>query len=219
MARHGDNKLNAAHRYRAAFDTRGHQGTPLRDPDRSRTAWTIAHRFTYSYCRANAPRSTIVRSGRGMRPATWLYNHFDVNAAVVSGARHTYQPHGGLDGRQQPSAVVGLCPDPRKPTWATESSRLSLYHAKAKAHLALGRTVTYPSAPIEELRWLEYVPTPAPRDCAMSRPRNASAMSACVCGTMHARRRRPGPGPAGGQPGRSASVPTMIVLDRQPARN
>jgi formimidoylglutamate deiminase len=90
----------------------------------------------------------------GMRPVTWLYNQFDVNARwCLVHATHINRMEAWMVANS--GAVAGLCP-------TTEANLgdgifpLGLY-LKGEGVFGVGSDSHVSVSPIEELRWLEYV--------------------------------------------------------------
>ena len=90
----------------------------------------------------------------GMRPVTWLYNHFDVNGRwCLVHATHINRMEAWMVANSR--AVAGLCP-------TTEANLgdgifpLGLY-LRGEGVFGIGSDSHVSVSPIEELRWLEYV--------------------------------------------------------------
>jgi formimidoylglutamate deiminase len=90
----------------------------------------------------------------GMRPVTWLYNHFDVNARwCLVHATHINRMEAWMVANSR--AVAGLCP-------TTEGNLgdgifpLGLY-LRGDGIFGIGSDSHVSVSPVEELRWLEYV--------------------------------------------------------------
>ena len=90
----------------------------------------------------------------GMRPVTWLYNHFNVDARwCLVHATHINRMEAWMVANS--GAVVGLCP-------TTEANLgdgifpLGLY-LRGEGSFGIGSDSHISVSPVEELRWLEYV--------------------------------------------------------------